>query len=395
LDLVPGGSFRTDRRWRAPAPANMARDEALGSCPDRPRPPSVRVPARDAHRSAGSRPRDRRCRARRADGLSVVRRPTGGQAVCNDNELTYLRRPRARARSGPAQAGDLPICFRSAGRRPAALRDQSRIHAGTAAQRAQSRLLCDDRRVRARHADGRKVVGSAQATTRRSVCSTARSRSMARSADCPLPQGRRCGQRPRARLAGRAPRARGAARRGHRRLHGGVRLARGPEAVAAHGRRRGPRRGARRRQVRQRRVEHEALREGESVWHVAGHAEEAPLLDFVGARRSGAAVSFSSRLRVASPFRARPRRGRHDSRRCPPRARSTPWSAPLSCSPARAWRSRCSTGCRRSSSRTATGWPLSLTVSSRACTRHGHEAVRAHAGGGFAQAAVRFGRLPT
>lgn len=167
MDLVHDGPFRLIVDCERDGPANMARDEALAECSER---PVVRLYAfRPATLSLGRfQPASTVDVAlARSDGLSVVRRPTGGQAVLHDNELTYavilarhhvrdfrkreiyrfvsnlladgLRRFGIEASFGLERSGNArnPDCFATTG---------------------QYELATDA---------GRKVIGSAQATTRR------------------------------------------------------------------------------------------------------------------------------------------------------------------------------------------------------------------------------------
>ncbi len=167
MEFVHEGPFRMIVDGAHDGAANMARDEALSECSER---PAVRFYTfRPATLSLGRfQPVSSvDVAAARRDGLCVVRRPTGGQAVLHDNELTYsvilarahLRRFRKRE------------IYRFISELLADGLRRFGLAAGFSLQRRGSARNPDCFATTGEYelatADGRKIVGSAQATTRR------------------------------------------------------------------------------------------------------------------------------------------------------------------------------------------------------------------------------------
>jgi lipoate-protein ligase A len=167
LDFVHEGPFRMIVDGARDGAANMARDEALGECTDR---PAVRLYTfRPATLSLGRfQPASSvDVAAARGDGLSVVRRPTGGQAVLHDNELTYSV-VLARAHVRDFRKREI---YRFVSELLADGLRRFGIAAGFSLQRRGSARNPDCFATTGEYelatSDGRKIVGSAQATTRR------------------------------------------------------------------------------------------------------------------------------------------------------------------------------------------------------------------------------------
>ena len=167
MELVHEGPFRLIIDGGHDGPLNMARDEALS---ERSEQPVVRFYAfRPATLSLGRfQPASTvDIDGARRDGLSVVRRPTGGQAVLHDNELTYsvvLARSHVRDfRKRKIYRFISDVLAEGMGRLG--------ITAGFALERRGSARNPDCFATTGEYelatADGRKLVGSAQATTRR------------------------------------------------------------------------------------------------------------------------------------------------------------------------------------------------------------------------------------
>jgi lipoate-protein ligase A len=167
LEFVHEGPFRMIVDGAHDGAANMARDEALSERSER---PAVRFytfspatlslgrfqPASSVD-VAGAR----------RDGLCVVRRPTGGQAVLHDNELTYsVMLARAHLRDFRKRE-----IYRFISELLADGLRRFGVAAGFSLQRRGSARNPDCFATTGEYelatADGRKIVGSAQATTRR------------------------------------------------------------------------------------------------------------------------------------------------------------------------------------------------------------------------------------
>ena len=157
----------------------MAVDEALAEACGTDRQPArscaCTVSARPRSRWDGSSPR-RACStagALEADGVTLVRRPTGGHAVLHDSELTYVGRL-PRRRSGPL-AGSLAQARR--------VRVHRRILAGGLANLGVQGVINASQNGDVHNPDcfgsagefeiadlaGRKIIGSAQMTTRTAI----------------------------------------------------------------------------------------------------------------------------------------------------------------------------------------------------------------------------------
>ena len=167
-------AFRLIVHPRMEGRLDMAIDEALAEAVGRGEsPPVVRLygfsPA--TSRWAGSR-RSRAATRRallRADGVTLVRRPTGGHAVLHDNELTYSvaafqgraagTLPRGRARKGRCTSSSRACC--SAGL--ANLGIAGTINARSSGDIAQPRLL----RLRGRIRDRRRGRAASSSGARR------------------------------------------------------------------------------------------------------------------------------------------------------------------------------------------------------------------------------------
>lgn len=167
MQLVHDGPFRLIIDGGRDGPLNMARDEALSERSER---PVVRFYAfRPATLSLGRfQPASTLDleRARR-DGLSVVRRPTGGQAVLHDNELTYSV---ILARSHVRDLRKREV-YRFVSDLLAEALSRFGIRAGFTLKRSGSPRNPDCFATTGEYElatpDGRKIIGSAQATTRR------------------------------------------------------------------------------------------------------------------------------------------------------------------------------------------------------------------------------------
>ncbi len=167
LDLVHDGPFRLIIDGGTDGPLNMARDEALSERSAR---PVVRFYAfRPATLSLGrfQPAASVDIEAARRDGLAVVRRPTGGQAVLHDNELTYsVVLPRGRVRDLRKRE-----VYRFVSEVLAEGLARFGIRAAFTLQRSGSPRNPDCFATTGEYelatADGRKLIGSAQATTRR------------------------------------------------------------------------------------------------------------------------------------------------------------------------------------------------------------------------------------
>jgi lipoate-protein ligase A len=167
LELVHAGPFRLIIDGGRDGPHNMARDEAMSQRSERPvvrfyafRPATLSLGRFQAASTVDLE------RARR-DGLSVVRRPTGGQAVLHDNELTYSV---VIARSHVRDFRKREI-YRLISDVLAEGMARFGVKAGFALTRAGSARNPDCFATTGEYElstpDGRKLVGSAQATTRR------------------------------------------------------------------------------------------------------------------------------------------------------------------------------------------------------------------------------------